>query len=134
MRRGALRAALLALYAGLASARPDARASAEIEGLLQGLADSGCEFQRNGRWYPAAEAQAHLRRKYDYLLGKDLVDSAEQFIDRAGSRSSLSGRDYQVRCHGAVQASERWLGEALRQLRARAGGGEAAPTRSDAAS
>ncbi len=36
-------------------------------------------FQRNGSWYDGGDARAHLQRKYDYLLKKDMVDSAEQF-------------------------------------------------------
>ncbi len=48
-------------------------------------------FQRNGSWYDGSDARAHLQRKYDYLLKKGMVDSAEQFIERAASQSSMSG-------------------------------------------
>lgn len=108
----------LAAVAGLAAAAPPPQAQREIDQLIAALGRSGCEFQRNGRWYPASEAQAHLRRKYDYLLKRDLVDSPEQFIERAGARSSLSGKAYAVRCPGqAVTPSAQWLGTRLSEIR-----------------
>lgn len=99
-------------------AAPPAAAAREIEQLITALATSGCEFQRNGRWYQAAKAQAHLRKKYAWLRKRDLVDSAEQFIERAGSESSLSGRAYQVRCAGRPPvASAVWMRAKLVRLR-----------------
>ncbi|GAA5072217.1 DUF5329 domain-containing protein [Lysobacter panacisoli] len=114
-----LSAALLALVVvGLAQAAPPAKAQREIEQLIVALGTSGCEFQRNGRWYPADEAQAHLRRKYDYLVKRDLVASAEQFIEGAGTRSSMSGKAYAVRCPGkSPMSSAAWLGARLSAIR-----------------
>jgi hypothetical protein len=99
-------------------AEPPATARAEIEHLLVYLERSGCEFSRNGRWHRAAEARRHLERKYRHLVEKGLVSSAEDFIARAGSESSLSGRPYQVRCGTAAPVpSARWLTDELRRLR-----------------
>jgi hypothetical protein len=100
-----------------ASAAPSAKAKAEIAGLMDALSSSGCRFQRNGSWFGAAEARAHLQRKYDYLLKKDKVDSAEQFIERAASRSSMSGRAYRVECAGREQDASTWFGRQLQRLR-----------------
>lgn len=115
------RYAMAILFAGLvatAAAAPSATAAREIDQLIAALAKSGCEFQRNGRWHDAAQAQAHLRKKYAWLRKRDLADSAEQFIERAGSRSSFSDRAYQVRCpgHSAVPSAV-WLRARLEQLR-----------------
>lgn len=119
MTRLQLVALAFALSAALAHAAPPPAAQREIDGLIAALGASGCQFQRNGRWYPAADAQAHLRRKYEWLRKRDLVDSAEQFIARAGTGSSLSGRPYRVRCAGrAAQASAAWLQAQLAALRA----------------
>jgi len=63
-------------------------ARGEIEVLLSRLAESGCQFLRNGNWYPAGEAQVHLRRKLDYLVDKGAVASAEQFIERAAAKAA----------------------------------------------
>ena len=99
-------------------AAPPARAAREIDQLIAALATSGCAFQRNGRWHDAAQAQGHLRKKYAWLRKRGLVDSAEQFIERAGSQSSLSGRAYQVRCPGRPPVtSAAWLRARLAQLR-----------------
>ncbi|MCB2166672.1 MAG: DUF5329 domain-containing protein [Deltaproteobacteria bacterium] len=70
----------------------------EIRHLFDHLENSPCEFNRNGKWYTAEEAAAHIHQKYQYLLKKGLIDSTEQFIDRAASESSLSGKPYMVRC------------------------------------
>lgn len=112
-------AASMTLIALSASAAPSAATQREINGLMQALETSGCRFQRNGSWYDAAAARGHLQRKYDYLLKRDMVDSSEQFIERAASRSSMSGKAYKVACSGAQeQDASAWFLQQLRQLRA----------------
>ena len=108
---------LLLCVSQIASAAPTPRAKAEITGLMDALSNSGCRFQRNGNWHDATEARAHLQRKYDYLLKKDKVDSTQQFIERAASRSSISGRSYRVRCDGQEQDAASWFNGQLRRLR-----------------
>ena len=113
-----LAGAMLAGRAASAAAAPPPQAQREIEQLIDALGRSGCDFQRNGSWYPASEAQAHLRRKYDYLRKRDLVATAEQFIERAGTQSSMSGKAYAVRCPGqGTVPSAQWLGAKLSQFR-----------------
>lgn len=102
----------------LAWGAPPPQAEREVDQLITALGQSGCQFQRNGTWYPAAEAQSHLRRKYDYLRKRDMVASAEQFIERAGTQSSMSGKAYQVRCPGKpVVTSAVWLNAKLGDIR-----------------
>jgi hypothetical protein len=109
-----------ALLASSAIAAPLApAASAEIDALLSRLESSGCQFNRNGSWYPAPEARDHLVRKLDWLKDKGLVESAEQFIERAASGSSVSGKPYLVRCgNGAPVESRTWLTTQLKSIRA----------------
>lgn len=108
-----------------ASAAPGEQARREITQLMDGLSNSACEFQRNGKWYGRTDARAHLQRKYDYLLKRDLVDTAEQFIERAASKSSLSGRAYRVRCPGQPETDAgAWFLARLKALR-----GSGAPPR-----
>lgn len=103
---------------GVALSAIAADADREIAGLVEGLGKSGCEFERNGSWYEAGKAQAHLQRKYEWLRKRDLVDTAEQFIDRAASRSSVSGKPYRVRCPGnPVVDSATWFRGVLQHLR-----------------
>lgn len=108
-----------ALLCGLAWAEPTpAPVRTEIDALLNRLASSGCRFLRNGSWHDGARAKAHLLGKLDYIEKRGTVQSAEQFIELAASRSSLSGRAYQVRCgDGAPVESRRWLSAQLATLR-----------------
>lgn len=119
-RLAALLLPLLALVAAPVHAAPPPQAEREIEQLIATLARSGCQFQRNGSWYDAGQAQAHLRKKYAYLRKRDMVASAEQFIERAASESSMSGRAYQIRCGAvAAQPSATWLRARLNEIRAK---------------
>jgi hypothetical protein len=91
---------------------------AEIDALLARLQAPGCEFNRNGKWYEGADAQAHLLRKLEYIEDRTTVRSAEQFIDLAASTSSRSGKPYLVRCAGGEPVESRaWLREQLELLR-----------------
>jgi hypothetical protein len=103
------------------AARPagDDRAAREIAGLIRVLGESGCRFARNGRWHDAAQARAHLQRKYDWARKRGMDGTAENFIERAASRSSLSGRPYRVRCPGRPEVDAHdWFSEQLERLRA----------------
>ncbi len=108
--------AWLSVERGIAA--PAAAADREIRGLLAALQSSPCRFQRNGTWYSGREAEAHLQRKYAALRSRDLVDSAEQFIARGASRSSVSGSAYRVACPGRPeQEAAAWFEQQLAALR-----------------
>lgn len=109
--------AALALSPAFAAPSP-APVRAEIDALLGRLQTSGCEFNRNGSWYSGAQAKDHLLTKLDYLEGRGAVPSTEQFIELAASKSSSSGKAYQVRCGTeAPVASQVWLTRQLGALR-----------------
>ncbi|WP_256056074.1 YfeK family protein [Xanthomonas cerealis] len=109
---------LVCVCTAAAAAAPSPVAEREIGALLAALQTSPCRFQRNGSWYPAAEAKAHLQRKYDYLRKRDLAASAEQFIARGASRSSRSGKAYRVACPGQPeQDAATWFAQQLAALR-----------------
>ncbi|MDG0831594.1 hypothetical protein EXH51_02420 [Pelomonas saccharophila] len=112
-------ALLAAAGEAIAAPLPPA-ARAEVNALLNRLQASGCEFNRNGSWYTGAEAKAHLLKKLDYLEGKDMVQTPEQFIERGASDSSMSGKPYLVRCAGskAPVESAQWLKAELQTVRA----------------
>lgn len=73
-------------------------AQAEVEYLLDFVEISGCEFYRNGGWYESSKARSHLLVKFEYLDTRNLIKTAEDFIDNAATKSSLSGRPYEIRC------------------------------------
>ncbi|GAE51169.1 hypothetical protein XPR_3288 [Xanthomonas arboricola pv. pruni MAFF 301420] len=90
----------------------------EVGQLFKVLAQSNCEFSRNGSWYAAPKASEHLQRKYEYLQKKGLVTSTESFIELAATKSSMSGTPYQVRCgNTAPVSSQSWFTGKLRELR-----------------
>jgi hypothetical protein len=91
----------------------------EVAQLLDFVAQSDCQFNRNGTWYDAKKARVHLQEKYDYLDHRDKIPNAEAFIELAATKSSMSGKAYQVRCgNGPVRPSASWLSDELKRLRA----------------
>src|SRR6478735_4191251 len=79
--RTAIAAMCCAVLPALA-AEPAPRVQQEVRALLDAIGSSPCQFQRNRSWYDGAEARAHLQKKYDYLVAKDLVTTTEDFIER----------------------------------------------------
>lgn len=93
---------------------------AEVDALLGRLSASGCVFNRNGSWHSAVEAKTHLAGKLEYLERRGLVQTAEQFIERGASASSISGRPYLVKCGNAVPMEcRKWLEAQLEDIRGR---------------
>ena len=106
------------LLASVASAEPPTSVQIEVNYLLGYIEGSGCEFYRNGTWYDSQMAQSHLRDKYKALVARNLVNTTEQFIERAATESSLSGEPYQVRCNGSAPlTTNRWMHEKLAHFR-----------------
>jgi hypothetical protein len=102
-----------------APAEPATLAQDEINYLLTTLAGSGCEFYRNGSWHDARAAEAHLRTKYARWASGSHNGTADEFIDQAATRSSLSGLAYGVRCGlSPVISSSSWLYALLARYRA----------------
>jgi len=94
------------------------RSRVEVSFLLGYVDGSSCRFYRNGSWYAPAAAVAHLRGKYARLSARNQIGSAEDFIDKVATRSSLTGEEYAVRCaDGANVAAAAWLHAELERLR-----------------
>ena len=121
MSRGSLAVLGLVVAVAMPGARaaPPAIAQAEISYLLGYIGSSDCEFYRNGAWNASARAQAHLRYKYEALAAADRILTADDFIDKAASRSSVSGGPYEVRCgKEKPETTSEWLRAALTRCRA----------------
>ena len=109
---------VLALFVSFsASAEVSANTKQEITYLFTHLKSSGCEFNRNGSWYKADAAAAHLNQKYEYLLGKGYISTTEDFIARAATESSMSHKAYRVKCGSTETKSATWFKEALSKYR-----------------
>jgi hypothetical protein len=110
---------LLALTA-LPAARgaPPENAQVEINYLLASIGASGCTFYRNGIWYDSKRAADHLRSKYDLLAARDQITTAEDFVEKVATSSSMSGQQYQIKCGDAAPvATHQWMLEALAHYR-----------------
>lgn len=78
-----------------------------IQTLIRAVAESECEFNRNGSLHSAETAAEQLELKYS--RGKRYTDSAEAFIDRLARKNSWSGQPYQLICDGETQPAGDWL-------------------------
>src|SRR4051812_33352173 len=108
-------AALLILFQGTVAVRADSTAD-EIAYLLTFIRESPCTFIRNGSEYDGAAAADHVNAKYQHFKGE--IKTAEEFIDRAATKSLMSGEPYQVQCGNAPRiAAAEWLRGALGSYR-----------------
>ncbi len=104
--------------AQLQSSRADQ--SKQIAYLIDFIRHSPCTFIRNGSDYDGAAAADHIQQKYDYLGGR--INSVEDFITYAATKSSFSGRPYLVRCaDGQEQPAADWLRTELKAYISRSG-------------
>ena len=92
---------------------------AEIDYLITTVGESGCTFIRNGSRHDAEDAASHMRLKY--RRGKRYAPTAELFIERLASKSSMTGRLYTIDCPDSETVpSGEWLTERLQEYRAQA--------------
>ena len=107
---------LISLLPAVAASAADNLQEKEIEQLLSFVGDSGCDFIRNGKRHESGEAESHLRMKYS--KARRYIDDAQDFIDRIASKSSWSGKPYQVQCpEQPARSSGPWLHAALQDIR-----------------
>jgi hypothetical protein len=117
--RSSIALALGLIIAPVARAEPPPIVQQEINYLIRYIADSGCEFRRNGTWSDAKTAEAHVRGKYDFLVRLGRIGTTKDFIDKAATESSLSGQPYEIRCGGDLpMPSSPWLSNELARYRA----------------
>ena len=98
------------------SATAYADAADDIQYLLSFIDQSECVFIRNGTEYDARDARKHIERKYRHLESR--LNSADDFIEHAASKSSFSGKAYQLRCGDQQLTTRQWLLTALQDYRA----------------
>ncbi len=114
-------APIFLLTAGLwvnasASEERETQARQEITQLIELVATSSCIFIRNDREYQSGPAADHLRLKW--RRGKKYAATAEKFIDNLASKSSWTGKRYQMQCPGEdIQYTGNWLHERLHDIR-----------------
>ncbi len=84
----------------------------DINYLLTTMETSSCNFIRNGSTHTPKEAVKHLKRKWHYYA--DEIKTAQDFIKKAATGSSMSGKPYFIQCKNQARLpSSQWL---LKQL------------------
>ncbi|WP_318365827.1 YfeK family protein [Enterobacter sp.] len=82
-----------------ALAKLNSHEEARINAMLQALSKKqNLIFVRNGSEHNCEEAVSHLRLKLGNT--KNRIDTAEQFIDKVASSSSITGKPYLVKIPG----------------------------------
>jgi opacity protein-like surface antigen len=106
----------LLLWAVLVAQAAAATEAQKIQQLIQSVEQlSNAKFIRNGVEYDANAAGEHLRMKLRMAGGN--VKTADDFIRLCASKSSVSGRAYQIRfSDGKVVTSETFLRQKLKEL------------------
>ena len=98
-----------------AESAAQSESAAAIEYLLDSVAASDLQFMRNGKAHTGAEAAEHMHRKYKHF--DDRIQSADDFIDLAATKSMLSGKKYTVRTADGEMATADWLRAVLADYR-----------------
>ena len=89
---------------------------AEVEHLINYLAESDCRMLRNGKSHNNKDGASHVRRKYAHFRKE--ISNTEDFIRYSATKSTISGRYYEVHCPGkAPVRSKDWLLEELKTYR-----------------
>jgi hypothetical protein len=90
----------------------------KISGLLNYLETSNVIFVRNGEEHSVKEAKEHLQMKLK--KAGNHVKTANDFIARIASKSSMSGKPYYVKLSdGTMIESEKWLRKKLAEIEAK---------------
>ena len=74
--------------------QPLTQTQTEVVHQLEFVQDADCQFDRNGTFYNGKDARADLEMKYQYLSLRKSIDNAEDFIEKAATKSSFSGKPY----------------------------------------
>ena len=90
--------------------------AAEVQHLINYLAESDCVMIRNGKEHTGEEGAEHVQRKYDHF--RDDIESTEEFIEYSATGSLLSKKKYHVQCGTEEPVPSRdWLLEELERYR-----------------
>lgn len=111
-------AIIVSLFMPLIPCTTHADMDSEIDHLLQYIETSDCTFIRNEETHDSQDAVEHIRTKYAYA--KRRIKSAEDFIRYAATKSSMSGKPYQVICSGIKMPTAEWLTDELSRFRRKA--------------
>ncbi|WP_105637665.1 YfeK family protein [Cronobacter dublinensis] len=108
MKVNALLLLLCTLFTAPLFAKLNAHEEARIAAMLSALGEKkDLTFIRNGSSHNSEEAVSHLQLKLSKTRNR--LDTAEQFIDKVASTSSISGQAYIVRINGKEETAQVFL-------------------------
>jgi hypothetical protein len=109
-------ALLLGFMASSVMAKAPLSETQKIESLITSIETlKGAVFIRNGSEYSSEQAAHHLRMKWDKAGSS--VKTAQDFIEKCASKSSMSGEKYQIRfANGKTEYSQDYFNEELRKI------------------
>ena len=109
---------LMLASAGSSAAAPPPHEQARIDKLIRHVeTQKGMTFIRNGTEYSCVDAARFLRGKMESMGAE--VTTAREFIERIATKSSMSGKPYQVRFNdGRLIPAAQFLGDELKRLEA----------------
>jgi flagellar biosynthesis regulator FlaF len=100
----------------LISFSSNAGSKEEINHLIKFVQQTECTYERNGDMHTGIEAVEHIKKKYDYFI--EDIESTEDFIKYAATKSKMSGKYYLVHCPSkAIVKSKDWLLDELQRFR-----------------
>lgn len=109
-------AAVFTLVSSVCIADVSTAQKVEVAHLLQFVKDSACIVNRNGSEHDGASAAKHMKKKYKHF--EDDIQSTEDFIRLSATKSTMSGKYYQVKCPGKQTVkTQDWLLAELKTLR-----------------
>jgi hypothetical protein len=88
----------------------------EIDALLAAVSTSECVFIRNDKEYDVDKAVSHLQMKRN--RGGRYFSTTEEFIENIASKSSFSGKPYEIHCGDSPpQTAGDWFNDRLAEIR-----------------
>jgi hypothetical protein len=107
---------LLLVSINCAAARQGEDLDTTIQYLINYVRESNVTFERNFGSHDAAEAAAHIEKKYQYF--KDEIDTPEKFIELCATASLVTGKNYMViTSQGEQLPAGEWLNAELDRYR-----------------
>jgi hypothetical protein len=110
---------ILSLAIGYAEAQ-ELRETAKIQYLISSIETlKGAKFLRNGKEYDTKAATEHLQLKL--RMAGDHVKTADDFIRLCASKSSVTGKPYQIKfSNGTTQDTEVFFRDRLKKFKDKA--------------
>jgi hypothetical protein len=110
---------IIVIFASLSILAQSNESNKQITCLLNLIEKSEAVFIRNGSKHSSLKAREHLEYKYkqatksSWPFYKKVEVTPEKFIEKIASKSSFSGKAYQIQFGKKIYLTEEWLTKKL---------------------